>query len=124
MKTTFHAAILVICVASGACAQGPDGRAGATGLTNASPLDKMPRDLEVRYALSALPPHLRADATTYVLDPDKGYELNHKGTMDSVASSSVRNRNGRTFATTSTPQSVLTPKDPRRFCRSGWTPQR
>jgi integrase len=34
----------------------------------------------VRYALSALPPHLRADATTYVLDPDKGYELNHGGT--------------------------------------------
>ena len=80
MKTTFHTAILVICVAIGACAQGPDGRAGVTGLTNASPLDKMPRDLEVRYALSALPPHLRADATTYVLDPDKGYELNHKGT--------------------------------------------
>ena len=80
METTFHAAVLVICVAIGACAQGPDGRAAATGLTNASPLDKMPRDLEVRYALSALPPHLRADATTYVLDPDKGYELNHKGT--------------------------------------------
>ena len=51
MKTTFRTAILVIFVAIGACAQGPDGRAGATGLTNASPLDKMPRDLEVRYAL-------------------------------------------------------------------------
>src|SRR5215470_3191086 len=48
--------------------------------TTLVPLNKMPRDLEVRYALSALPPHLRADATTYVLDPDKGYELNHKGT--------------------------------------------
>jgi hypothetical protein len=28
MKTTFHIAILVICVAIGACAQGSDGRAG------------------------------------------------------------------------------------------------
>src|SRR5262249_40977507 len=31
MKATFHTAILVICVAIGAPAQGPDGRAGATG---------------------------------------------------------------------------------------------
>ena len=38
MKTTFHSAILVICLAIGACAQGPDVGAGATGLTNASPL--------------------------------------------------------------------------------------
>jgi len=80
MKTTFRTAILVICVVIGTGAQGPDGRAGGTGLANVGPLDKMPRDLEVRYPLSALPPHLRADATTYVLDPDKGYELNHKGT--------------------------------------------
>src|SRR5215469_18101783 len=99
MKTTFHTAILVICVAIGASAQGPDGRAGATGLTNASPLDKMPRDLEVRYALSALPSHLRADATTYVLDPTRVTSSITRGRMDSVASSSVRNRNGRTFAT-------------------------
>ena len=80
MKRTFHIAILVICVAIGMCVQTPDRCAGATGLTNASPLDRMPRDLEVRYALCALPPHLRDAATTYVLDPDKGYFLNHKGT--------------------------------------------
>lgn len=36
-------------------------------------LDAMPRDLEVKYALSALPPHLRGGATVYVLDPVKGY---------------------------------------------------
>ncbi|PYX67500.1 MAG: hypothetical protein DMG78_27580, partial [Acidobacteria bacterium] len=40
----------------------------------------MPESLEVRYALSAAPPHLRDAATTYVLDPSKGYLLNHKGT--------------------------------------------
>lgn len=80
MKTTFHIAVLVICMALGACAQTPDGNARTASTTGAARLDKMPRDLEVRYALSALPPHLRNDATTDVLDPDKGYELNHKGT--------------------------------------------
>ena len=40
----------------------------------------MPESLEVRYALSAAPPHLRDGATTYVVDPSKGYLLNHKGT--------------------------------------------
>ena len=44
------------------------------------PLDKMPHDLEVRFALSALPPGLRSDATVYVLDPATGYVLDHTGT--------------------------------------------
>jgi hypothetical protein len=39
----------------------------------------MPESLEVRYALSAAPPHLRQEATTYILDPQKGYVLNHMG---------------------------------------------
>ena len=43
-------------------------------------LDKMPVDLETDYALSALPPHLRAGATVYLLDPKKGYYLARKGT--------------------------------------------
>jgi len=42
-------------------------------------LEKMPHSLEVRFALSALPPHLRDGATSYVLDPDKGYILDRKG---------------------------------------------
>src|SRR5690349_18999996 len=42
-------------------------------------LEKMPQSLEVRFALSALPPHLRDGATTYVLDPDNGYILDRKG---------------------------------------------
>jgi hypothetical protein len=33
----------------------------------------MPRALEIRFALSALPPPLRDKATVYVLDPGKGY---------------------------------------------------
>jgi hypothetical protein len=40
----------------------------------------MPESLEVRYALSAVPPHLRDGATVFTLDPAKGYVLNRKGT--------------------------------------------
>jgi len=43
-------------------------------------LEKMPESLEARFALSALPPHLRDGATIYLLDPAKGYVLNRKGT--------------------------------------------
>src|SRR5258708_16565832 len=44
-----------------------------------SALEKMPKDLEIRFALSALPPHLRDAATVYLLDPKSGYVLDHKG---------------------------------------------
>ena len=40
----------------------------------------LPKDLEIRLALSALPPHLRDSATVYVLNPDKGFEIVCKGT--------------------------------------------
>jgi hypothetical protein len=43
-------------------------------------LEKMPEELENRFALSAVPPHLRQAATTFVLDPAKGYVLSQKGT--------------------------------------------
>src|SRR5215831_2000469 len=43
-------------------------------------LDKMPADLEMDYALSALPPSLRNGATVYLLDPAKGYYMARKGT--------------------------------------------
>src|ERR1700729_429950 len=43
-------------------------------------LEKMPADLETDYALSALPPHLRGDATVYLLDPQKGYYVGRQGT--------------------------------------------
>jgi hypothetical protein len=44
-----------------------------------SQLDKMPAALETDYALSALPPQLRASATVYLLDPAKGYYVARKG---------------------------------------------
>src|SRR5262249_183813 len=42
-------------------------------------LEKMPASLEVRFALSALPPDLREKAAVYVLDPAKGYVLARAG---------------------------------------------
>ncbi len=43
-------------------------------------IEPLPRDLEIQLALSALPPHLRGNATVYVLNPDKGFEVARKGT--------------------------------------------
>jgi len=42
-------------------------------------LEKMPADLETDFALSALPPHLRSEATVYLLDPQKGFYVGRKG---------------------------------------------
>src|SRR5215470_7693655 len=47
---------------------------------SAAKLERMPEALETRFALSAAPPHLRENATTYLLDPAKGYVLGRKGT--------------------------------------------
>src|SRR5438445_4840265 len=43
-------------------------------------IDPLPRDLEIQLALSALPPHLRDNATVYVLNPTKGFEIARQGT--------------------------------------------
>lgn len=43
-------------------------------------LERMPAQLETRFALSALPPALRDKASVYLLDPGKGYELSKQGT--------------------------------------------
>jgi hypothetical protein len=43
-------------------------------------LEKMPVDLETDFALSSLPPHLRDNATLYLLDPAKGYYVARQGT--------------------------------------------
>lgn len=46
---------------------------------NSITLAPMPADLETRFALSALPASLRADASVYLLDPAQGYKLARKG---------------------------------------------
>lgn len=54
--------------------------AGSTLLPlSATALEPLPRDLEIELALSALPEHLRAAATVYVLDPTAGYRSVSEG---------------------------------------------
>ena len=43
-------------------------------------IEPLPRDLEIQLALSTLPPHLRDNATVYILNPEKGFELAREGT--------------------------------------------
>ena len=54
--------------------------ASAQNTTKTRKLEPLRRDLEIQLALSALPPHLRDDATVYVLNPDRGFEVARKGT--------------------------------------------
>ncbi len=46
----------------------------------ANKIEPLPRDLEIQLAQSALPKHLRDNATVYVLNPAKGFEVARKGT--------------------------------------------
>jgi hypothetical protein len=43
-------------------------------------LERLPQDLEIQLALSALPLHLRDKATVYVLNSTKGFEVAREGT--------------------------------------------
>src|SRR5258708_14120330 len=43
-------------------------------------IEQMPAALETQFALSALPPAMRGQATVYLLDPTKGYQLFRQGT--------------------------------------------
>src|SRR5262249_17011647 len=43
-------------------------------------IELLPRDLEIQLAISALPPHLRDNATLYVLNPNNAFEVARKGT--------------------------------------------
>ena len=42
-------------------------------------IEPLPQDLEIQLALSALPPHLRDNATVHILNPHKGFEVALKG---------------------------------------------
>ncbi len=48
--------------------------------TTETTIEQMPAKLEIQFALSALPPGLRDQATVYLLDPKKGYQLSRQGT--------------------------------------------
>ena len=47
-------------------------------------IEPLPRDLEIQLALSALPPHLRDNATVYVLNPERVLKLPARARMDST----------------------------------------
>jgi hypothetical protein len=42
-------------------------------------VEKMPPDLETKFALSSLPSHVRDNATVYLLDPEKGFYIARQG---------------------------------------------
>jgi hypothetical protein len=42
-------------------------------------VEKMPTDLETKFALSSLPGHVRDNATVYLLDPEKGFYVARQG---------------------------------------------
>ena len=65
-----------------ACLPASGSIAAARNTTDKTPADAlkpMPEALEIRYALSALPPALRDAASVYVLDPARGYRLARRG---------------------------------------------
>lgn len=68
------AAILGLCFSLIAGAQNKQTSGGA------DTIEPLPQDLEIQLALSALPPHLRDNATVYVLNPEKGFEVARRGT--------------------------------------------
>ncbi len=77
MNLALSAAILLL---SSLCCPAQTGKTGGSADASSPRLETMPQSLEVRFALSALPPHLRDGATAYVLDPVAGYIVNRKGT--------------------------------------------
>jgi hypothetical protein len=56
------------------------GIAARLGHTAETTIEQMPVDLETRFALSALPSAMRDQATVYLLDPKRGYQLSRQGT--------------------------------------------
>ena len=71
---------VAILLLSSLCYLAQTGKTGGSADVSSPKLETMPQSLEVRFALSALPPHLRDGATAYVLDPAAGYVVNRKGT--------------------------------------------
>ena len=53
---------------------------GMMGAQTVGAIEPLPRDLEIKVALSSLPPHLRDEATVYVLNPTQGFEVVRRGT--------------------------------------------
>ena len=74
------ACLLILEIVAGASCFAQTKQPEAVASAATPKLERMPEALEVRFALSAAPPHARNNATTYILDPGKGYVLSHQGT--------------------------------------------
>src|SRR5712664_3250939 len=73
MKIKFALAIITIGLIGAGIPASPS-------LATETTIEQMPAKLESQFALSALPPALRDQATVYLLDPKKGYQLSRQGT--------------------------------------------
>ena len=80
MKIKFVLATIAISLISLLPSPGISAQSGAAAPKMTNKIEPLPRDLEIQLALSALPPHLRENATVYVLNPDEGFEVARKGT--------------------------------------------
>jgi hypothetical protein len=72
MKIKFALAIITIGLIGAGISASPS-------LATETTIEQMPAKLESQFALSALPPALRDQATVYLLDPKKGYQLSRQG---------------------------------------------
>jgi hypothetical protein len=72
MKTKFALATITVGFIALGLAASPSQAAETT-------IEPMPAKLETRFALSAVPPALRDQASVYLLDPAKGYHLARQG---------------------------------------------
>src|SRR5215813_5226271 len=73
-------------------------------------IEQMPAKLETQLALSALPSAMRDQATVFLLDPKKGYQLSRQGTSGVTCLVERTAWNRPTFATTSMFLSATTPR--------------
>lgn len=72
MKITWAPALLAAALASVAVT--------SSSQADETTLERMPAELETQFALSAVPPELREQATVHLLDPAKGYYISKLGT--------------------------------------------
>src|ERR1039458_8098145 len=75
MRKMFHTIGVIVVLYLSLSASAQNGQA-----SGGNRIEPLPRDPEIQLALSALPPHLRDNATIYVLNPDKGFEVARQGT--------------------------------------------
>jgi len=103
-RTTLVYTLLTSCFAFGQEAHSAEAK---------SKIESLPKDLEVHRALIAAPPHLRAGASVYVLDPAKGYVVERQGKNGFTCYVHEPTTHAKSFVTTSLSQSAKTRKEDR-----------